>query len=71
MRALVSMLREVFGLFVDDGTLALAALIWIAVCALILPRTLPSSGWGGAILFLGLAALLAENVLRSARRGRK
>ncbi|HEX7970586.1 MAG TPA: hypothetical protein VF502_20370 [Stellaceae bacterium] len=70
MRAVGTILRELVGLFIDDGTLALAALIWIALCALILPRVLPSSEWDGAILFLGLAAVLAENVLRGARRGR-
>ena len=71
MRALSAMLRELLGLFVDDGSLAAAALIWIALCALLLPRIAPARGWDGIILFLGLAAVLAENAVRAARRKRQ
>lgn len=71
MRALATILRELVGLFVDDGSLALAALVWIGLCGLVLPRLLPSRGWDGVILFLGLAALLAENAMRSTRRARR
>ena len=71
MRALTTILRELFGLFVDDGTLALAALIWIGICGVVLPRLLPSGGWDGVILFLGLALLLAENAVRAARHKRR
>ena len=31
MKWLKNILREIFGLFVDDGTFALAILIWLAV----------------------------------------
>ncbi len=68
MGAIVAALRELIGLFVADGSLVLAVLVWIAVCALVLPRLLPPTGWNGAILFLGLAMLLAENTVRASRR---
>ena len=71
MRALAAILRELFGLFVDDGALALAVPIWIAVCGLALPRLSAPAGWDGVVLCLGLAVLLSANVLRSARRQRK
>ncbi|HZB90720.1 MAG TPA: hypothetical protein VE397_04710 [Stellaceae bacterium] len=67
MRALSAILKEIAGLFVDDGSLALAVLVWVALVAL-LARLAPAAGWEGAVLFLGLAALLAENTRRSARR---
>lgn len=67
MRLLLSALREIVGLFVEDGSLALVALIWVGLCAL-LPRLLPGTGWTGVILFIGLAALLIGNVRRRARR---
>jgi hypothetical protein len=67
MRLLRSILRALAGLFIDDGSLALAALIWIGLCAL-LARLLPETGWQGVILFAGLALVLAENARRGARR---
>lgn len=66
MRALSAILKEIAGLFVEDGSLALVVLVWLALVAL-LARLAPA-GWDGAVLFLGLAALLAENTRRRARR---
>jgi hypothetical protein len=66
MRALASLFKEIAGLFVDDGSLALAVLVWLALVAL-LDRLAPA-GWDGAVLFLGLAALFGENTRRAARR---
>lgn len=65
MRALVATVKEIAGLFVDDGSLALAVLVWLALCAL-LARLAPAR-WDGVILFLGLAVLLLENARRRAR----
>ena len=33
-----SILTEIWGLFVDDGRFALAILVWLAACWLVLPR---------------------------------
>lgn len=67
VRWLRTTLHEVLGLFVDDGSLAIAILVWVGVLWL-----LPSFGaldrWKGLILFAGLALILLESVLRYARK---
>jgi hypothetical protein len=62
-----SVAREVYGLFVDDGSFALALLVWIIAAAVGLPL-LGAGNWGGVALFAGLAVVLAESALRAARR---
>jgi hypothetical protein len=71
MRWLNSILREIFGLFVDDGSFAIAVLIWLALAVLLLPRIAPAARWSGPALFAGLALILIESVLRYARQNRK
>jgi len=63
--------REVWGLFVDDGSLAAAIVLWLAVVLVGARRIGWSARWGGVALFSGLALVLIENVLRYARRSRK
>ena len=63
-----TVLREIFGLFVDDGSFALAILAWLMAVGLVLPRLGMSSAWDGAILFAGLALILIESVARTAMR---
>jgi hypothetical protein len=58
---------EVFGLFVDDGSLAIATLAWLLLTAFVLPRLGLGAGWIGTLLFGGLALVLLENTLRRAR----
>jgi hypothetical protein len=70
MAWIVASLREVIGLFVDDGSLAVTALIWLALCGLVLPALGVAGAWLGVALFAGLAIILAENALRAARRKR-
>jgi len=61
-------LQELLGLFVDDGALAAAILVWLALVALLLPHLgLPPAGRAGA-LFAGLALSLLLTCLRRARR---
>ena len=59
--------REVYGLFVDDGSFAIALLVWIVAAVVALPL-LGAGNWGGVALFAGLAVVLAESALRAARR---
>ncbi len=59
--------REVFGLFVDDGTFAVAILAWLALAGLGAPRLGIAPAWQGFILFAGLAVLLVASVVRRAR----
>jgi len=65
-----TMWDEFYGLFVDDGSLAVAVLAWLAVCWLILPRLGVTSLWHSALLFTGLVVILAESALRRARQRR-
>ena len=60
--------REVFGLFVDDGSYALAILFWVGLAWLMLPRFPTLVPWSGALLFIGLAATLAVSAVIRARR---
>jgi hypothetical protein len=69
MRLLRSIAREMAGLFVDDGSLAVALLVWM-VGGTIAVRLLHVGHWGGPVLAAGLAAVLVENVLRSSRHRR-
>jgi hypothetical protein len=67
MNALQTILHEILGLFVDDGSFALAILLWLAVVWLLIrPLQLPIPA--GILLFLGLAAILVESVTRFARK---
>ena len=57
---------EFIGLFVDDGNLAVAVLIWLGLCWLLLPRLGLPSAWPPAVLFAGLAVILAASAVRRA-----
>jgi hypothetical protein len=67
---LLDILREIVGLFIDDGSLAIGILIWIAIVALVFPALGVPDVWRAIFLFGGCAAILIENVARSARRSR-
>ena len=62
--------NELFGLFVDDGSLAINLLAWTAVAALVLPRLALPEPWPAPLLLAGYLAILLENVLRTARNHR-
>jgi hypothetical protein len=68
MKALGESLRELFGLFVDDGSLALALIAWTALAAVGLQHLPLPPESQSPILFLGYLAILAENLWRTARR---
>jgi hypothetical protein len=63
-----SVLRELWGLFVDDGSFAAAITVWVGFVLLILRRFVGFQTWGGLVLVGGLAVLLVENVLRHGRK---
>ncbi|MBN9218673.1 MAG: hypothetical protein J0I79_12030 [Mesorhizobium sp.] len=63
--------KEFFGMFVDDGNLALLALVLVAAVAaavklLALPPLL-----GGALLLVGCLAILLQSVRRAASQTRR
>lgn len=68
MSMLATIAKELLGLFVDDGSLALAILAWVAVFAGLLSVSALPASVTGIVLFTGLAAILIENVLRRARK---
>ena len=61
-------LKDLFGLFVDDGSLAIAVLVCVALIAALLKSGVVSPVLCGLLFFAGLAALLIENVWRTARK---
>jgi uncharacterized membrane protein YhaH (DUF805 family) len=68
MNAVRTTLRELWGLFVDDGSLALALILWCIAAGLILPRVLWMADWNAPILFLGCLVILLSNVAVAVRR---
>jgi membrane protein implicated in regulation of membrane protease activity len=68
MNAFKTALRELLGLFVDDGAFALAILAWCAAAAAVLPRLPLAPVSKGVTLFVGLAVILVESAWRRSRR---
>ncbi len=68
MRTLLAALRELIGLFVDDGSLALAILGIVALAAIL--AALTSGLWAGAVLLAGCLGVLLANVISAVRRAR-
>jgi hypothetical protein len=64
----IPMARKVFGLFVDDGSLALSILVWIFALHVVAPIASIEQTWAAPVLFLGCAGMLIENVLRASRQ---
>jgi hypothetical protein len=67
MMMLISVFRGLFGLFVDDGALALAIVVVVAIaggCELLVPGAM----WmRGAILLFGCFGVLLLNVMTARR----
>lgn len=59
---------ELLGLFVEDARLTAALAIWMVVVAASRPWWLTRPHLAAIALFIGFAAILAENVLHAARR---
>lgn len=68
MKVLIRAFNELLGLFVDDGSLALAALLVLGAAGLLVGSGLLQGPLALALLTGGIVAALLENVLRSARR---
>ncbi|TPL93846.1 hypothetical protein [Mesorhizobium sp. B2-3-12] len=71
MNVLRLVAREFLGMFVDDGSLALLALVLVgAVTAGVKLLALPPL-LGGALLLVGCLAILLQSVRRAARQTRR
>ncbi len=68
MSALSAVLRELIGLFVDDGSLALAILAIVALAGICVALAPNVPLLAGAVLLIGCLAVLIANVLRARRR---
>ncbi len=70
MSGLITALREVWGLFVDDGKLALGLVLWCAIAGLGF-RLVPMSREADALLLaFGCVAILAATVFLAAGQRR-
>lgn len=69
MGTLRAILQEIIGLFVDDGSLALALVVWCALVGLLM---LTLSGVtmtaAGVALLVGCVAILLVNIVTAARK---
>jgi len=68
IKRLIPMARKVFGLFVDDGSLALSILAWIFALHVVAAIAFIEQTWAAPVLFLGCVGILVENVLRASRQ---
>ena len=68
MVALKKALRELVGLFIDDGSLAVAIMLTVAASALLLPMLPLSATERSLLFFAALLAVLGENIYRTGRR---
>ncbi len=66
MSALAGIARELIGLFIDDGSLALAIIAVVAVA--MVAAALGATSAAALVLLFGCLGVLAENVLRAQRR---
>ncbi len=68
MHWIKTIFSELYSVFVDDGSFAIAILVWALLLWLLVPRLGLSGGWNGALLFSGLCVILVESALRRARK---
>ena len=68
MNRLGAILREIIGLFVDDGDLAILCVALIAVATAIAKLVAGSGAAAGIVLLVGCPALLAFSVYRGTRK---
>ena len=68
MKTLVVLLREIAGLFIDDGALALSILGTVAVAALAAVIMPDAPLVAGAMLLFGCLGVLLVNVAVASRR---
>lgn len=61
--------KELFGLFVDDASLAIGLVVWVIVASYLLPR-LALGAWSGPMLALGAAIVLVFSLRKVVRRRR-
>ena len=68
MNVLTAGLRELVGLFVDDGSLALMILAVVVLAGIVAALMPDAHLTAGAMLLFGCLGVLVANVARAARR---
>lgn len=68
MKLIAAILKELWGLFIDDGSLALALVLWCLIAGFALPALLPQGSWNSALFFVGCVLILLVNVIVASRR---
>ena len=68
MNAIVTAVRELWGLFVEDASFTVGIVVCLALAIYAFPRVIGAAVWRGPLLFAAVAIVLVENVYRSARR---
>jgi hypothetical protein len=68
MKTISAIVKELFGLFVDDGSLALEILALLVVIAFLISMAAIDMSQAAALLVAGNILALVENVLRSKNR---
>jgi hypothetical protein len=71
MKWLRAICREILGLFVDDGSFAVAILVWLGVVRVISRHIGPASAWSAVALSAGLVVILIGSAVRFAKRTRR
>ena len=67
MSTLVLIARELVGLFIDDGSLAIAIIVVVVIAVMFAGVDAPALVTGG-VLFFGCLIAVLENILRAARK---
>ncbi|MEO5866154.1 MAG: hypothetical protein ABIS14_15860 [Sphingomonas sp.] len=67
MNVLRAIISELIGLFVDDGLFATSIVLCAALVGFFAPVAGIPAKWRAVLLFVGLAVILIESVLRRAR----
>ena len=68
MNVLIAVLRELIGLFVDDGSLALMILAVVILAGVLVTLAPDLQLAAGAVLLFGCLGVLVANVARAADR---
>ncbi len=68
MEGLVQFLRKLGRLFVDDGSLAIALILWCIVAGLVLPRFAAQTHWAAPLFALGCLVILLVNIAKTVAR---
>ena len=67
MKTLTMIFDEIWGLFVDDGSLAILIVVWCLVAGLVFAYINISIEFRGPLLFVGLVIILIENIWRTSK----